>query len=186
MEKLADYSSDLRPDLRMEDFSSEALVRLWRAAGLLYCGMSSIYYTVIREKLGEEMAHEIDAEMWKREAPLEMRRMAEAMNIRGNDVEALLKTLQVDIGGGPIWPEFRCELKNKNHGYLYIKRCRGIDYWARHKEGTMQQHGCYLDIVGFQHAADCFNPKIKARALKLPPTKGPDENVCEWEFKLEE
>jgi hypothetical protein len=40
--------------------------------------------------------------------------------------------------------------------------------------------------VGFQHAADCFNPKIKARALKLPPTKGPDENVCEWEFKLDE
>ena len=32
MEKLADYSGDLRPDLRMEDFSSEALVRLWRAA----------------------------------------------------------------------------------------------------------------------------------------------------------
>jgi len=186
MEKLADYSGEFRTDLRMEDFSSEALVRLWKAAGLLYVGLSSIYYTVVREKLGEGMARELDAEVWKREAPLEMGRMSGAMNIRGNDVASLLKTLQVDIGGNPIWPEFRCELKDKNHGYLLIKRCRGLDYWARHGERAMQEHGCYLDVVGFQHAANYFNPKINARALKLPPVQSPDENVCEWEFSLEE
>ncbi|NQT47707.1 MAG: hypothetical protein HQ578_01885, partial [Chloroflexi bacterium] len=96
MEEMQDYSGPLRPDLKMEEFSKEALVRLWQAAGKLYVGLDGIWYSLIRERYGEDVARELDAELWRREAPLEVRRNREAMNIWGDDVESVLKFLQVD------------------------------------------------------------------------------------------
>lgn len=187
MEELKDYSGPLRPDLKMEDFSKEALVRLWQAAGKLYVGMDGLWYSLLRERYGEEKARELDAELWKREAPLEVRRHCEAMNITGKDVEAVLKFIQVDIGGGGIFPEFRCEMKDKNTGILTIKRCLGLEYYERKGEVELQKHACeVLDVEGFQQAAHLFNPKIKCTPLKLPPRKSKDEIACQWEFKLEE
>lgn len=187
MEELRDYSGELRPNLKMEDFSKEALVRMWQAAGKLYVGLDGLWYSLIRERYGEDVARELDAELWRREAPLEVRRHREAMNIWGEDVESVLKFVQVDIGAGGIFPEFKCELKDKNHGVLTIKRCLGLEYYERHGETEMQKHACeVLDLEGFEQAAQLFNPKIKVRALKLPPRQSREEIACQWEFKLEE
>jgi len=187
MEEMQDYSGPLRPDLKMEDFSKEALVRLWQAAGKLYVGLDGLWYSLIRERYGEDTARELDRELWRREAPLEVRRNREAMNIWGDDVESVLKFLQVDIGGGAIFPEFTCEMKDKNTGILTIKRCLGLEYYERHGETELQKHACeVLDLEGFEQAAQLFNPNIKVRALKLPPRKSKDEIACQWEFKLEE
>jgi len=187
MEELRDYSGPLRPDLKMEDFSKAALVRLWQAAGKLYVGLDGVWYSLIREKYGEDVARELDAELWRREAPLEVRRNREAMNIWGDDVEAVLKFLQVDPGGGAIFPEFTCEMKDRNTGILTVKRCLGLEYYERHGETELQKHACeVLDAEGFQQAASLFNPKIKVTPLKLPPRKSKDEIACQWEFKMEE
>ena len=186
MGELPDYSGELKPDLKMQDFSKDALVRLWQAAGKLYVGLDGLWYSLIRERLGEQMARELDRELWKRAAHLEVRRVREAMNIWGEDVASVFKFLQVDLGGGAIWPDFECALKDRNHGILTIKRCRGLEYYERHGETTLQKHACeVLDVEGFEDAAHLFNPNIKVTALKLPPRKSKDEIACQWEFKLE-
>lgn len=182
---MEDYSGKLRPALKMQDFSKDALIRLWQAAGKLYVGLDGLWYSLIRERFGEEVARELDAELWRREAPLEVRRVREAMNIRGDDVEAVLKFIQVDPGGGAIFPDFSCELKNSGLGILTIRRCLGLEYYERHGEIELQKHACeVLDAEGFQRAASLFNPNIKVKALKLPPRKSKDEVACIWEFRL--
>ncbi len=187
MEGLKDYSGEFRQELKLEDFSREALVRLWQAAGKLYVGLDGLWYSLIRERFGEDMARELDAEVWRRETPLEVGRVRNALNIWGDDIASVLKFVQTDPGTAAIFPEFECELKDKNHGVLTIKRCLGLEYYERHGETEMQKHACeVLDVEGFQAAADLFNPKIKVRALKLPPRKSREEIACQWEFKLEE
>ena len=186
MEEMQDYAGEFRPNLSMEDFSKQALVRLWQAAGKLYVGLDGIWYSLIRERFGEEMARELDAEVWKRETPLEVGRTRKALGIWGDDVAAFLKFVQVDPGAGAIFPEFECELKSERLGILTVKRCLGLEYYERHGETEMQKHACeVVDVVGFQEAANLFNPRIKVTPLKLPPRKSPDEIACRWEFKLE-
>ncbi|MBM4463285.1 MAG: hypothetical protein FJ012_08100 [Chloroflexi bacterium] len=186
MEELQDYSGRLRPDLDMRDFSKDALVRLWQASGKLYVGLDGLWFNLIREQFGEQKARELSRENWKRETPLEVRRHREAMNIWGEDVESYLKYLQVDIGAGGIWPDFRCEMTGENRGILTIKRCLSLEYFERHGDITLQKHACeVLDAEGFQWAAHLFHPRMKAVPLKLPPRKHTGEIACQWEFRIE-
>jgi len=187
MEELKDYSGELRPNLKMEDFSKEAVLRLWMAAVKLYLGLDGIWYSLIKERFDESTAKELDAEVWRRTTPLDVKWHREAMNNWGNDVESVLKHIQIDAGSGAVFPGLICDLIDKNHGILTVKRCLGLDYWERHGETELQKHECEtVDAEGFQDLASLFNPKMKATALKIPPRKSKDEIACQWEFKLEE
>ena len=53
---MQDYSQSFRPDLRMTDFSREALVRMWQVAGMMYTSLAGNYQRVLRERLGEKAA----------------------------------------------------------------------------------------------------------------------------------
>jgi len=70
MGELKDYSGELKSDLKLQDFSKDALVRLWQAAGKLYVGLDGLWYSLIRERFGEQTARELDRELWKRAAHL--------------------------------------------------------------------------------------------------------------------
>jgi hypothetical protein len=189
MADLEDYSGEFRPDLKMEDFSKEALVRLWHLGASLYIGLDGLYYTLIREKWGEEKARELGAEIWLRKgfaSDLEVQRGRQAMNIWGDNVASLFKYFQIDPGAAGVLADCKYELKDNNHGIFTVKRCRPLEYWEKHGETRMQKYGCEeLDIPGFQRAAELFNPKMRATPLKLPPRKNKDDICCIWEFKVE-
>ena len=189
MAELKDYSGEFRPDLKMEDFSKEALVRLWRLGASLYIDLTGLYYTLHREKWGEDKARELDVEIWLRKGfatDQEVRRGREAMNIWGDDVASLFKYFQIDPGGAGVLPDCKYELKDKNHGIFTVKRCLPLEYFERHGETVLQKLACEeVDIPSFQRTAELFNPKMKATPLKLPPRKSKEDFACQWEFKLE-
>jgi hypothetical protein len=186
MEELQDYSGNLRPDVTMEDFSKEALTRMWRVGGKMYIGLEGNWFGLIKERYGEDTALELDAEVWRRQTPLEVRQCRRAMNIQGNDVASLLKHLQIDPGSAGIWPDYEVELKDENRGVLTVKRCLALEHFERHGQTRMIKHTCeVLDGEGFEDTARLFNPDMKVTAVKLPPRNGPDEIACQWEFRLE-
>jgi hypothetical protein len=43
-----------------------------------------------------------------------------------------------------------------------------------------------MDVWGFQMQADCINPKIKCKVLKMPPRKDKTEIACQMEYILED
>lgn len=185
MADLADYSGPFKPDLKMTDFTKEALVRLWKAAGKQYCGLDGIWYGLIKERWGEEAAAEMDAEVWRRMTPLEVGWTREALSISGDDVEAVMKWAQVDIGTATVMPELKCELRSEKTGIMTVQRCQGLDYFERHGEIKLLKNACQVvDVEGFQKAANLFNKNIKCTPLKLPPRQSPDEIACQWQFEL--
>ena len=184
---MSDYNETFRPDLRMTDFSKEALVRVWEAAGKMYTSLAGNYQRVLRERLGEQAALELDAEVWRRQTPVEVRLCRRAMSIAGDDVASLFKHLQVDPGAGGIWPVFDLHLKSNTHGILTVKRCIALEHYERHGEQELARlkHTCeVLDGEGFQDTAALFHPQMIARPLKLPPRSNRDEIACQWEFKI--
>lgn len=185
-EKLSDYSGELHPVLKYEDFSSETLVRLWIATAKSYILIDAIWMDVVRKRYGDEIAREMDMEVWRTVTPHDVGRITEAMNITGKDVTAVLKFLQVEPGAGAVFPECECELLDPNHGILTVKRCLGLEYCERHEAWDTLQYACeILDAECIPQAARCINPDIKVTALKLPPRQSEDEPACIWEFKLD-
>jgi len=200
---LKDYSGNFKPDLKLRDFSEDALKRLWKCGGDLYMGLNSLYQDVLREKLGEEKAVEISREVWigrpnRKDAnkgkafivgnengtERAIRVIREAHNLWGTDVESFFKLLQVDPTMEP-YTESEFVLKNKNHGIYTVKRCYYLDMMWEAGEDARQKHVCEeLDGVGFPMAAYQFNPKMKCIALKMP-VKGANI-ACQWECIVEE
>ena len=185
MEELQDYSGEFKPDLRMQDFSKDAFVRLWRACGALHLGLDEVWYGVIKERYGEEIALELDSEVWRRQAIPELQRLSKAMNIQGDDVAALFKACQVGPSGGAV-ADMAYELKNNAHGILTFNRCLPLEWVEKYGNPARQKQMCDFDIRFFEIWAKYLNPKMKVNPLKLPPRKSKDEVPCIWEFKLEE
>ena len=191
MTELADYSGEFRQDLKMQDFSKEAMGRIWQLGGFLYLGLGSVFYRVLKEQFGEEKAMEVDEEIWKRMALTEIRLTAEASNIHGNDVPTVFKIFQVDPAGGLLggssWCDVDYDLKSDRHGIATFRDCRSLRYFEKHGDMALCHHVCaVIDVDWYTQCAYYVNPKIKVTPLKLPPRKSPDEIACQWEFKLEE
>ena len=53
MRELTDYSGDFIPDVRFQDFSKDALVRLLVAAAHDYIGVDGIWINTIRKRSDE-------------------------------------------------------------------------------------------------------------------------------------
>ena len=185
MAKLKDYSGEYRPDIKLTDFTQEALVRLLNAAGKLYLGADGMWVDVIKRRFGDEVALSCSKEMWETNWKYEVRRPCEAMKIKGNDVTAAFKHLQIDPGFAVM---FTCEfnLINKYHGIFTVTNCDTLNYCELYNNTWLQKLVCEeLDEPLFQRQAAYFNPKIRVTALRLPPRKSKNEICCKWEYKLE-
>ena len=185
MAKLKDYSGEYKPDLKLTDFTQEALAKLLDAAGKLYLGADGMWTTVIRKRYGEDIALSCSREVWETNWKHECERPCVAMNIKGNDVATAFKHLQIDPGFAVM---FSCEfdLIDKNHGFFTVTHCNTLDYCERHNNTWLQNLACReLDEPLFKRHAAYFNPKIKCTAVKLPPRQSKNEIACKWEYKLE-
>jgi len=83
----------------------------------------------------------LDAEVWRRQTPVEVRMYRRAMNITGDDVACLFKHLQVDPAAGGIWPDFDLHLESNDHGILTVKRCIAQDHFERNGEEELARLG---------------------------------------------
>ena len=186
MSDLQDYSGEFRSNLKLQDFSKDALVRLWRATNKLYVGIDGIWYGLVKDKFGKEVALELERQVWRTNEIMEAKRVDEAMNIRGDDISAVFKFFQIDPGIGGIM-ETEYELRDKKHGIFTVRRCQSLEYFERHGETEMQKFVCgTLDVLGYQELVrEYFSPKIRMTPLKLPPRKSRDEIACQWELKVE-
>ena len=171
--ELKDYSgpfmSGENTDQTAKKFSHEALARIIEASGRITVGIDGIYVSACQAKWDLETAYELDAQHWKQSAHIDMRRVRQAVNIQGDDVETLFKCYQCMPAMIAKMPEVEYDLKGKDHGILTVKRCRSLDYCVKHGLDGLQKHLCEtIDMEGFQNTAACVNADIKVTPLKLP------------------
>ncbi|MFC1910918.1 DUF6125 family protein [Chloroflexota bacterium] len=184
---LKDYSGDFDPNMKLENFSKEALIQLVRAAAKLYGGMNQFWYHSVEKKLGRETANDIQHEVWVNSgaSQAEVRNVCSAMNITGDDVPSYFKFFQcTPINAAMIDMEF--EVLDKNHGVLTCTQCAPLLSFEAQKDIATQKHMCeVVEPHGFQIGATMFNPRMKTTPVKLPPRKSRREIACRWKFEIE-
>jgi len=185
MGKREDYSGELIPDIRYEDFSSEALARLLKAYCKEVLVLDAYWQEQMEKRLGQKVAFECQMANWVRIGRHEMRWGMEAMNIRGNDVEAYLKACQVIGSFAQDVYSYDIDLRSKNHGILTIHECPALSSLEQRDPGRIHDLCHVLEMEAFKAYTAAVNPAIQVRALKLPPRESSDEPACKWEFIIE-
>lgn len=187
MPELNDYSGEFRPDMKLTDFSKEALIQLVRAAAKCYGAQTSFWYTAALELYGKETADRLQEHVWLKggASETELRNVCTALKIEGHDIPSYFKFLQMTPIDATMM-DLDFDLKDANHGTLTVKRCYSLALWERTHETALQKNICeVVDAIGFQLGGTWFNPKMKVKALKLPPRQSKTDIACQWEFVLE-
>ena len=182
MGKLHDYSGEFLPELKFSDFSSDTLAKLLALYCRLYMALDGFWYLTVKERSGNEEALACDIRTWERVARYEMEKIAKQLNIRGNDVIAVMKAVQMTP-----WlrqTQFEIEPKNHNEAALTVTHCPTLDALEKEGEGRENQICDRVDRKLFKEYAAFFEPAIEVTCLKLPPRKSKEEICCKWEFKL--
>lgn len=92
MAELKDYSGEFDPNLKLTDFSKEALIKLLISASKAYLGVDGLWTTMMRGKVGDRAAFDLDKEMWfSKGLEHDIKRTVEPMNIQKNDIATLFK-----------------------------------------------------------------------------------------------
>ena len=182
MRKLNDYSGEFLGDLKFSDFSSDTLAELLALYCKLYMALDGFWYLTLMERTGNKEALACDISTWERVSKYEMAKITKQLNIRGNDVMALMKAIQITP-----WlqqTQFKIEVKNHNKAMLTVIHCPTLDALEKEGKGRENEICNIVDRRLFKEYADFFNPDIEVKCLKLPPRKSKDEICCQWEFYL--
>ena len=185
MAELKDYSGPFNPNLKFEDFSKEALLKIVKEYSRCYLILQGSWHSTLRERYGDRANIDCDCYQWMTSGPANAHWLSRAMNIKAENVESYFKALQLD----PSFPlalfDLEYELVDPNHGFITCKRCTALD--AYEAEGTGHEIiMCHEEEPAtFAYAALYHHPKLIVRPVKLPPRKSKDEIACKWECKID-
>lgn len=174
MKDLNDYSGDFSPDVRLQDFSKDALVRIIAAGGAMWGDAVFLARNICQRKFGDEEAASFYKELTDRLTVKRVRRIKEAMNFNGDDVAAFFKFMQLEPAVA-AYHEIEYELNNKDDGIFTCVRCKSLEGMEEKGDLEFIKEMCGNE-PSTAHLA--INPKMEATPIKMPPRKSKDEVAC--------
>lgn len=182
MTELTDYSGGFDPAFNQDKLRKETLLKLLRAYNDYMLRIDGYWYLAVMNKWGNDEAFDCDVKVWEKAQLWEMRTISSLLNIRGDDVETLMKYVQVSPW---MWIyTFSIYLKSRDHAVLTITNCPTLI--SLEKEGTGREKRICQELepklMGIQ--AGFFNTSIRVTPLKVPPRANYSDCCCQWEFRL--
>lgn len=181
--KLSDYSNQFLPQVKLEDFTHEALAGLLKSYAKLLLGLDGIWHRRVKERIADEVLA-CDIQVWQDFVKFEVAMIRRQMKIRGNDITALMKVMQ-------LCPWFQLTesdivIEGNSRATLTVAYCATLDS-IENKSERPGYESCTVVFRNIRKSiAYLLNPDIKVECLKSPPRKSKADICCQWEFSLEE
>lgn len=182
MTKLRDYSGELRPNLKLDNFRTDTVHKLLSLYTKLYMALDAFWYLTVSEKYGIKQAWDCDMRTWEKTTKYEMREITEQLNITGRDVVSFIKSVQLTPWF--VSSKASIEVRNPNHVLLTIISCPMLEAVEREDSGKEYELCNVISPKIFRDYADFFNKDIMVRGLSLPPRGNNKDICCQWEFSL--
>lgn len=184
MSQLTDYSGDFKPDLKPGNFTPEAMEGLLLVYSRLYRGIDGYWYLAVKERAGNDMAFACDLEVCEKQCRNEIQKLTRQLNITGNTLEAMLKTLQVGPWSWNVTADF--ELKSAKHAIMTVSKCATLEALEREDKGREKDICNTVEMLINKTYAHYFNPDIEVIPVQVPPRKDKTGICCQWEFVIPE
>jgi len=183
-----DYSGPFDPDWRLERLSRAALARLCREYMLVSMFHDRGLMPHVATAGGAQATiRHADAE-WMGASPIYTRRNKANLGIEGDDVAAVFKSFQFDIGAPHHFLDFRFEVVDTQLGYFWLPFCGAHDYLrqlTRNDTGLVTDMCHHMEDRTFDATLAVTNPSARAIPVHRPPK--PDEfsgEHCRWEVRV--
>jgi hypothetical protein len=121
-----DYSGAFRPDFALEDLSRSALATQCKEFALDLHLLVRAAHLSVEQRWGDAARREIARDHWAGAAPVYVARVREALGIEGDDMDAILKTLQVDPAFPGEYVRAGCERIDDRRGRFWIHDCDAL------------------------------------------------------------
>jgi hypothetical protein len=123
---------------------------------------------------------------WKGASPNYTRRMKRLMKIEGDDVTAIVKALQLDVGFPHEYMDVHFELLPDGSAEFWLNHCGALmDVEPRGEAGVVMM--CHrIEDPTFDATAVATNPRARMRPIHRPPRTPRDRQPhCHWTIRIE-
>ena len=177
--------SDLSTDL--DDLSKQELIELVQMSAKNLVAMDGVWFQVLEEKYGMDMAMDIDAEVWNRYPLSEGKRLKMFLGLGDEPgLEGLAQALRFNYSAHANeasihWEEDASSVGGRALVYR-IEVCRVQA--ARSRKG-MEYHPCKpVGINEYATFAKAIDPRIEVKCLSCYPDITDPSCSCAWKFTI--
>jgi hypothetical protein len=123
---------------------------------------------------------------WKGASPNYTRRMQRLMGIEGDDVTAIVKALQLDVGFPHEYMDVRFEIRDARHAEFRLDHCGALMDVEPRGEGAVLMMCHRIEDPTFDATAVATNPRARVRPIHRPPrTPARRHPHCHWTIAIE-
>jgi hypothetical protein len=137
-------------------------------------------------RAGVHAVDEVAIDEWLGASPTYTARMRRLMGIEGDDVGAIMKGLQLDVGFVHQYMGVSYELTDEQHGAFWLDHCGALMDVEPHGEARVVGMCHHIEDPTFDGTAVATNPHARIRPIHRPPRMPADrEPHCHWTIAIE-
>ncbi len=189
LDPMLDYSDSFKPDLELEDFEHSLLA--WYGREIMLANHIHDRGALLQVTLqyGMEAQTAVACDEWMSSSPIYNARNRALLNIQTDDVAAVFKCLQVDIGAPHNFLEFHYEVVSPEEGFFWTTSCGPYNHVRRmtNADPAMETQICHhMEDPTFDATVMAVNPRMRCRPEYRPPYGDvPKGGPCRWRVAVE-
>jgi hypothetical protein len=130
--------------------------------------------------------NDVAIDLWMGASPIYTHRMRALMGIEGDDVPAIMKALQLDVGFVHQYMDVRYQVNDANHGEFWLAHCGALLNVEPHGEERVFGMCHTIEDPTFDATAYATNPRARIRPIHRPPRVPADrEPHCHWTIEID-
>jgi len=158
--------------------SMEKLVELCSRSSYTLDGL---WFTLLEERYGLDVALDIDIEVWRRFGLIHARRLLKTLALEvDSPLQTIVGILQVD----PILLIYRPQIVALTDSKAVFRCTDCPPQKARVRDGKGEFPCKPVGIAWFGSYAEAVDPSLKLSCLACPPDAHPQQYWCEWQFEI--
>ena len=134
-----------------------------------------------------DLMNTVAIDEWMGASPVYTGRMRALMGIEGNDIAAIMKALQLDVGFVHQYMDVVYTITDSEHGEFYLAHCGALIDAEAHGEDRVFGMCHTIEDPTFDATALATNPRARIRPIHRPPRTPANRNPhCHWTIVIDE
>lgn len=185
---MKDYSGAFDPNFELEDLDHGLLAWYGREVMLANHIHDRGIMSLVTLEHGTEAQTRVACDEWMGSSPVYNARNRLALGIEGDDVEAIFKAFQLDIGAPHTFLTFHYDLKSAEEGFFWLTHCGAYNHVRRMTgaDPAAETQICHhMEDPTFDATVMTVNQRARCRPEFRPPHgEVPAEGPCRWRVFL--
>jgi hypothetical protein len=170
--------------LNVDHAALAALGREYLLAGHLIdrAGMPQVI-----SRFGRDAMTAVAIEEWMGASPVYTARTRRALGFAGDDVAAVFKAMQLDIGAPHGFMDFRYAVTDAHHGEFHLASCGALMDVEPLGDEFVVAMCHHIEDPTFDATATATNPRARMRPVHRPPRSPADRHPhCRWTVEIDD